>query len=86
MKPPPQSTGNGIGSITPEQWLTRSKAAHKVQRSVDTLKRWQRSGLCVPSGKMKVGTLEVWLYSETDIERLLELARTQKPGRKTKEV
>ncbi len=80
------NTGNGIGHITPEQWLTRSKASQKVQRSVDTLKRWHRLGLCVPSGKMKVGKLDVWLYSEEDIQKLLELARTQKPGRKSKEV
>lgn len=77
-----KDTGNSIGAITPENMHTRSKAAWLVNRSPDTLKRWHRQGLCVPSGSMQAGQLKVWLYSDTDIHRLKEIAKSQKPGRK----
>lgn len=79
------NSGNGIGRITPNDWLTRSKASKRVGRSIDTLKRWHKLGLCVPSGKMQVGKLDVWLYSEADIEKLIHLTHTQKVGRKPKQ-
>lgn len=74
--------GNSIGSITPDRMHTRSRAAYLVNRSPDTLKRWHRMGICVPSSSMQAGKLKVWLYSEDDIKRLKEVAQKQKPGRK----
>lgn len=76
--------GNSIGAITPECYYTRSRAARKINRSPDTLKRWHKAGLCVPSSSMKAGQLTVWLYSDEDIKQLREVARLQKPGRKRK--
>jgi len=76
--------GNSIGAKTPDSWYTRSRAARLVNRSPDTLKRWHKSGLCIPSGNMSAGKLKVWLYSDGDIQALKEVARNQKPGRKPK--
>jgi DNA-binding transcriptional MerR regulator len=75
------SAGNSIGLKNPKDTYTRNQAALIVERSYDTLRRWQRQGLCVPSQEMTAGKLKVWLYSESDLEQLKYLARTQKPGR-----
>ncbi len=78
-----KDSGNSIGANTPEHYYTRSRAAYQVNRSTDTLKRWHKNGLCIPSASMQAGKLTVWLYSDDDIKRLREVARNQKPGRKT---
>lgn len=63
---------------------TRRRAAERVGRSVDTLKRWQRDGTFVPTRSMKVGELTVWLYSDADIETMKVIASTMHPGRRAK--
>lgn len=80
-----KDSGNSIGANVPERTYTRSKAAWQVNRSPDTLKRWHRLGLVVPSQRMQAGKLNVWLYTDDDIKRLREFARMQKPGRKRKD-
>jgi hypothetical protein len=55
-----------------------------IGRSRDTLRRWRISEEFVPSFKMDAGELEVWLYSDDDIERLRKFAATKKPGRPPK--
>ena len=79
-----KDTGNTIGGNIPDNTYTRAGAAYMVSRSTDTLKRWHRSGLCVPSQSMQAGQLTVWLYTNDDIRKLREVARRQKPGRKPK--
>lgn len=75
-------SGNGIGAITPPEWFTRSKASKRIGRSIDTLKRWQKLDILIPSGNMPVGKLIVWLYSEEDIQKGMLIKDEQKPGRK----
>lgn len=79
-----RETGNGIGRQTPPHRHTRVAAAHLTGRSVDTLKRWHKKGLVVPSDYMQAGKLRVWLYTDDDILRLRKTAMTQRPGRKPK--
>ncbi len=86
----PPSEGNGIGAVTPEGWHTRSEAARLVGRDPDTLKAWHRKAragdpaynAAVPSGQMKAGRLNVWLYSDQDIIDLRTFAANQKSGRR----
>lgn len=80
-----KDTGNGIGRKAPDGTVTASGAAYLINRSTDTVRRWHRKGLCVPSQSMQAGQLTVWLYTMDDIKRLREVARTQKPGRKRKD-
>jgi hypothetical protein len=75
-------TGNGIGRQTPPHRHTRVAAAYLAGRSVDTLIRWQKKGLVVPSDYMQAGKLKVWLYTDDDILELRKAALTQRPGRK----
>jgi len=77
-----KDNGNGIGRKAPDNTYTASGAAYLVNRSPDTVRRWHRQGLCVPSKSMKAGQLTVWLYTLDDIKKLREVARTQRPGRK----
>lgn len=77
-----KDNGNGIGRMAPDNTVTASGAAYLVNRSVDTIRRWHRKGLCVPSQSMKAGQLTVWLYTPEDIKKLRDVARQQKPGRK----
>ena len=74
--------GNNIGKSAPDGTYTTSGAAYVVNRSPDTLRRWRRQGLCVPSQKMQAGQVSVFLYTAEDIEKLRLIARSQKPGRK----
>lgn len=77
-----KDSGNGIGRNAPENTVTASGAAYLVNRSPDTIRRWHRKGICVPSQSMQAGQLTVWLYTQDDIKKLREVARQQKPGRK----
>lgn len=61
-------------------WVTISEAAKQVGKSVDTLRRWAQQGHG-PSRTVRVGKLRVGIYSEEDIERLKEYAKTVRPGR-----
>lgn len=80
------SDGSSIGAIAPDKMYTRVQAARIIGRSPDTLKRWQKKGLALPSVRMKAGQLLVWLYTDDDIEILKHVASTCKPGRKPKGV
>ena len=76
--------GNGIGSNVPRGYYTRSQASKLVKRSPDTLKRWHKQGLAEPSSSMYSGKLRVCLYSNADIDHMIEVSKKQKPGRKPK--
>lgn len=76
---------NGIQQVVPDGYYTRAMAAARVGRSVDTLKRWQETGLYKPRFQMTVGKgLHVWLYSDHDIDAMKEVASMQRSGRKAK--
>lgn len=52
-----------------------SEAASLVGVSVDTLRRWRRSGKFTPSDQMSHGALTVALYTPEDIDGLKMLAK-----------
>lgn len=82
------SEGNGIGTRVPEGWYLRGETAKRVGRDKDTLKRWHKLGQkelddkvphpkyvgAIPSGKMTLGRLDVWLYTDEDIDNLKAIA------------
>lgn len=77
-------SGSGIASQVPSGAYTRSQASKMIGRSVDTLKRWHKTGLVIPSTSLQAGQLKVWLYTDSDIPKLIHASQTQRPGRKPK--
>lgn len=65
---------------------TVSDAADIVGRDQDTLRRWRRLGVLVPSDSRTFGKLKVGLYTDDDIKTMKHLAKTLKPGRRKSEV
>lgn len=61
---------------------TVSEAAKMIGRNADTLTRWRKQGLCVPSDRAAFGQLTVHLYTDDDIEALRVVAKSIRPGRK----
>lgn len=59
---------------------TRSQAAELVGRNLDTLKRWKRKGIYVPSESRVFGQLVVDLYTDEDIQEMRKIAKGMKPG------
>lgn len=79
--------GASIKALVPDGWYTVSDAAAQVGKSADTLTLWRKGSkkqepVFIPSGHMMVGELKVYLYSESDIEELKQIAKTRRPGRK----
>lgn len=58
----------------PDLYSTQD-VADWVGRSKDTIERWRREGILVPSRYMKVGRMKVWLYTEEDVHQARALAR-----------
>lgn len=79
---------NGIAAqvqqLQPRCYLI-SEAAKKCGRSVDTLRRWHKTGRIEPSLFYDFGKTRVWLYSESDITKLKKMAEVTRPGRKKKD-
>ena len=71
-----------VRRMTPTRYTVKEAAA-KVGRSPDTLSRWRKRGTFLPSDSIQVGELTVWLYTDSDIEVMRDLARGLKPGRKS---
>lgn len=61
---------------------TVSQAAALVGKDADTLKRWKRTGVYMPSESRSFGKLDVDLYTSEDIKALKKIAREMRPGRK----
>lgn len=80
-----RSAGASIRDMVPDGWYLTSDAAAKVGKSVDTLRRYKRDAIFLPSGFMWAGTLKVALYSDKDIDALREVAAKQRPGPKSRE-
>lgn len=76
-----QNIATMVRRMTPTRYAVK-EAAELVGKSPDTLVRWRRTGLYVPSDQMRVGKLTVYLYTDRDIENMKRLARTIRPGRR----
>lgn len=74
--------GASIAQSVPDGWHLVSDAGELVGRSADTLRKYRRDQIFVPSGYMMAGTLKCYLYSDEDIKALKELIPKIKPGRK----
>lgn len=61
---------------------TVAEASELVGRSINTLKRWQRTGGPQPSTNMTLGKLLVWLYTEDDLDICRQYGMNQRTGPK----
>jgi DNA-binding transcriptional MerR regulator len=75
-----------IGRMVPDGWYLTSDAARMVGKHPDTLRRWRKEGIFIPSGEMKAGALTTNLYSEEDIAKMKKLVATLRPGKKAPRV
>ena len=65
---------------------TAAEVAEQCGRSKETIIRWRKSGLVVPSAFTMSGKVKVWLYSPDDVRRAIEASDNIVSGRKaTKE-
>lgn len=72
---------NAVSEMRPPRYTTQD-VAEKIGRSRDTVVRWRKTGLFVPSECADFGGVTVWLYTAQDIRDLRKLAASQHPGRK----
>lgn len=72
-----------VQAMTPARF-TASQAAEKIGKTEKTLQRWRKDKILVPSDGFQAGGLFVYLYTQEDIDKGLEVARTNRPGRKRK--
>lgn len=72
---------HGISGLAPDGWYTISQAASRVGRSEVTLRRWHRTGRYPATNQMRVGQLNVWVYSDQDIANMRNVAKNIKAGR-----
>jgi MerR HTH family regulatory protein len=81
---PMQDVDNGIASLViqmdPPRYLV-SEAAALVGRSKNTLIKWRKRGICIPSETMQFGETLVYLYTDRDIANMRMLTSQLKPGR-----
>lgn len=61
---------------------TVAEASEQVGRSINTLKRWHRTGGPKPSMQMTLGKLLVWLYTEDDLDICRQYGMNQRTGPK----
>lgn len=61
---------------------TRRQAASLVGKDPDTLKRWKRNHVYMPSDRKPFGQIMVDLYTDEDIAAMKKIAKTLKPGRR----
>lgn len=84
----PQMSFASIPSLVREDlegvYYSTTDAARLVGRSPKTLARMRQKGIYVPSERLKLGGIDVWLYTPEDIRALEKLLATIKPGRKPK--
>ena len=73
-----------IGSLAPDGWYTVSQVSDKIGKSKETIKRWHRTGFYQATNQMKVGDLNVWVYSDDDVVALQKAMKTIKQGRPPK--
>src|SRR3954464_1577481 len=61
---------------------TIAQAARLVGKDADTLRRWRRLRIYVPSESRQFGHLLVALYTDDDIRAMRKIAKEIRPGRK----
>lgn len=61
---------------------TRGQVAKIVGKSPDTLKRWKRNRIYMPSERRPFGQIMVDLYTDEDVKAMKKIAKGMKPGRK----
>jgi len=69
----------------PPGWNTRQQVADACNRTLDTIQRWEKEGVCRPGRYEQRGQLLIPLYSDQQMALLVEVAATMKPGRKKAE-
>lgn len=67
-----------------EHFYTVKETALRVGVSPDTIIRWRKLGLYKPSYKKTMGQLTVYLYDDSDVEKMRVVAAHTKPGPKPK--
>ena len=70
--------------VIPEGWLTRRQAARAIGRSYDTIARWERKGIYVPSRCVLVGRLTISLYSAADVKQMKRIALGMRSPRQSR--
>jgi hypothetical protein len=60
---------------------TGAQVAKIVKRSPETIARWRKRGL-IGGEKVLFGDVEIFVYSETNLLKIKQLAFSMKPGRK----
>lgn len=73
-----------IARNIPGIWYTVSEAAVEIGRSTSTLVRWRKQGVGPQPRAIKHGSNTVHIYSEEQIEELIEFSKDMKPGPKPK--
>ena len=73
----------GLLAHVPPGWYGVSEVAAKTGIPVATLRRWRKSGVLVPSGRMKGGDAN--LYSDQDIEAAVAYRNRPRPKPNTTE-
>lgn len=77
-----------IDQSNPTAFYSRSQVSKLTGISARTLMRWQASGRYMPQSSTHRGRVKVWLYSEAQVEEMLQDPPYMKQGRppKTKDV
>ena len=75
----------GVRSRIPDGYYLRTDVARLTGVSVSTLIRWHKIGHLEPMKFQDHGAVRVWLYSEAQVEALLQKTPYQKTGRPPKE-
>ena len=75
----------GVRASVPEGFYLRTDVARLTGVSISTLIRWHKAGHLEPERCQMRGSLRVWLYSEAQVETLLQEPPYQKTGRPPKE-
>lgn len=70
-----------IDRVSPGRFTT-AQVAVMLGKTEKTLQRWRKNGTLVPSDGFQAGGLYVYLYTQEDIDKGEEIARTNRPGRK----
>lgn len=67
------------------EFFTTQEVAAIVRRSKETIERWRWEGILVPTHSTQIGKISVWLYTEEEVDKARQLARTPTGKRKPRE-
>lgn len=72
------TSGGGPSRNVPVGCYTVSQAANITGVSPDTLRRWRKTKVLVPSEKRRNGKLWVYLWTDADLEKVRQLIKHAK--------